>query len=116
VSFTNNQGQVNFPVANASASINNTGALINVNAIRYNYISEKLKEYWSPEQIMGRLELDKKIPTLTLSKSGKATFVSFTNNQVNFPVSNARASINNTGALINVNDQTFITKCMCRQK
>jgi IS30 family transposase len=26
-----------------------------------NYISEKLKEYWSPEQIMGRLELDKKI-------------------------------------------------------
>jgi IS30 family transposase len=89
------------PVANASASINNTGALINVNAIRYptsiiifaiafsifrntgkrgyrhkqanrladerhqeknkaikltdsvkNYISEKLKEYWSPEQIM----------------------------------------------------------------
>jgi hypothetical protein len=33
VSFTNNQ--VNFPVANASASINNTGALINVNTIRY---------------------------------------------------------------------------------
>jgi hypothetical protein len=31
VSFTNNQ--VNFPVANASASINNTGALINVNAL-----------------------------------------------------------------------------------
>jgi hypothetical protein len=108
VSFTNNQ--VNFPVANASAIINNTGALINVNAIRYptsiiilaiafsiflmmmaqvfvkrskrgyrhqqanrladerhqkknkavkltdsvkNYISEKLKEYWRPEQIMG---------------------------------------------------------------
>jgi IS30 family transposase len=25
------------------------------------FISEKLKEYWSPEQIMGRLELDKKI-------------------------------------------------------
>ena len=26
-----------------------------------NYISEKLKEYWSPEQIMGRLELDKRL-------------------------------------------------------
>jgi hypothetical protein len=64
VSFTNNQ--VNFPVVNASASINNTGALINVNAIRYpNYISEMLKEYWSPEQIMGRLELDKKIKIST---------------------------------------------------
>ena len=24
-------------------------------------ISEKLKEYWSPEQIMGRLELDKRL-------------------------------------------------------
>ncbi len=30
-----------------------------------NYISEKLKEYWSPEQIMGRLELDKKIKIST---------------------------------------------------
>jgi IS30 family transposase len=28
-------------------------------------ISEKLKEYWSPEQIMGRLELDKKIKIST---------------------------------------------------
>jgi hypothetical protein len=27
--------------------------------------SEKLKEYWSPEQIMGRLELDKKIKIST---------------------------------------------------
>jgi hypothetical protein len=27
------------------------------------------------------------------AKSGKATFVSFTNNQVNFPVANASASI-----------------------
>jgi hypothetical protein len=53
VSFTNNQ--VNFPVANASASINNTGALINVNAIRY------------PTSIiiMGRLELDEKIKIST---------------------------------------------------
>jgi len=25
------------------------------------YISEKLKEYWSPQQIVGRLELDRKI-------------------------------------------------------
>ncbi|ORU92401.1 MAG: hypothetical protein A6F72_04860 [Cycloclasticus sp. symbiont of Poecilosclerida sp. N] len=25
------------------------------------YIREKLKEYWSPEQIVGRLELDKKV-------------------------------------------------------
>ena len=30
-----------------------------------NHISEKLKEYWSPEQIMGRLELDKKIKIST---------------------------------------------------
>jgi IS30 family transposase len=29
-------------------------------------ISEKLKEYWSPEQIMGRLELDKKIKISTI--------------------------------------------------
>jgi IS30 family transposase len=26
-----------------------------------NYISEKLKEYWSPEKTMGRLKLNKKI-------------------------------------------------------
>jgi hypothetical protein len=32
---SSSSNQVNFPVANASASINNTGALINVNAIRY---------------------------------------------------------------------------------
>jgi IS30 family transposase len=90
VSFTNNQ--VNFPVANASASIladerhQEKNKAIKLTDSVKNYISEKLKEYWSPEQIMGRLE-----------------FVSFTNNQVNFPVANASASINNTGALINVN-------------
>jgi IS30 family transposase len=30
-----------------------------------NYICEKLKDYWSPEQIVGRLELDKKIKIST---------------------------------------------------
>jgi IS30 family transposase len=34
-----------------------------------NYISEKLKEYWSPEQIMGHLELDKKIKISTETAS-----------------------------------------------
>ncbi|CAB5499659.1 hypothetical protein AZO1586R_966, partial [Bathymodiolus azoricus thioautotrophic gill symbiont] len=29
------------------------------------YISEKLKEYWSPQQIVGRLELDRKIKIST---------------------------------------------------
>jgi hypothetical protein len=31
----------------------------------YPCLFEKLKEYWSPEQIMGRLELDKKIKIST---------------------------------------------------
>jgi IS30 family transposase len=34
-------------------------------AIKVWLYSEKLKEYWSPEQIMGRLELDKKIKIST---------------------------------------------------
>ena len=29
------------------------------------YISEKLKEYWSPQQIIGRLEMDRKIKIST---------------------------------------------------
>ena len=30
-----------------------------------NYLREKLKEYWRPEQIVGRLELDKPVKILT---------------------------------------------------
>jgi abortive infection bacteriophage resistance protein len=33
-----------------------------------NYISEKLKEYWSPEQIMGRLELDKRVVNIPFDR------------------------------------------------